>query len=99
MSEPDLELVVHGLIKSYYQLISGDHHKDRDCHFFIAKRWSYADDPYYEIMHSGYIMDTQPEQRDMYHTYKDARAGLIAMLTRGIESETKRRNASGEFIE
>lgn len=99
MSEQDLDIVLHGLIKKYYQLISGDHHKDRDCHFIIAKRWSYADEPRYEIMHNGYIMDTQQEQRDIYRSYKDARAGLIAMLKRGIDEETKRRNASGEFID
>ena len=42
------------LTERYYSLISKDHHKDRDCHFYINKIYSYGNEPYYEFEHCGY---------------------------------------------
>jgi hypothetical protein len=39
------------------RFVGGDHHKDRDCHFYITKHWSYGDVPYYKASHYGYIAD------------------------------------------
>jgi hypothetical protein len=41
----------------WYQYVGLDHHKDRDCHFYIQKVWSYGDAPYYQAHHNGYISD------------------------------------------
>ena len=94
MSDPK-EKEVADLCLKYHMVIGNDHHKDSDCHFFISKRWSYGHLKGYEIKHSGYLMDTQPEQFEEYATYEAARNALIAMLNRAIASETERRNSEG----
>lgn len=94
MTDPK-EQQVKDLCLKYYQVISPDHHKDRDCHFFIRKRWSYGQWPTYEIEHDGYLMDQQPEHLEQYATYEAARDGMIAMLSRAISSETQRRDSEG----
>jgi hypothetical protein len=94
MSDPK-EKEVADLCLKYHVVIGNDHHKDRDCHFFISKRWSYGHPKGYEIKHSGYLMDTQPEQLEEYATYEAARDALIAMLTRAIANETGRRDSEG----
>lgn len=39
----------------YYRAIAATHHKDRDCHWFVTKRWSYGNPPYYIAEHQGYL--------------------------------------------
>lgn len=39
----------------WYEYVNTDHHKDRDCHFTIEKRWSYGEPPKYRFQHSGYV--------------------------------------------
>jgi predicted glutamine amidotransferase len=43
------------LSKLWYRYVGLDHHKDRDCHFYVEKRWSYGDKPYYVAYHNGYV--------------------------------------------
>lgn len=99
MSIDAKEIQVKVLCQRYHQLIGPDHHKDRDCHFFISKRWSYGQWPTYEIEHNGYLMERQPELLLEYDTYESARDGLIDMLTRAIAAETERRDDKGFFKE
>lgn len=42
------------LTAQYYDLIGKDHHKDRDCHFYIEKTYSYGREPYWQFNHQGY---------------------------------------------
>lgn len=44
------------LTKEWYTLIGPDHHKDRDCHWYIETKWSYGQSPEYHISHNGYIL-------------------------------------------
>jgi hypothetical protein len=43
------------LSKLWYRYVGLDHHKDRDCHFYVQKAWSYGDAPYYRAYHYGYV--------------------------------------------
>jgi hypothetical protein len=43
------------LSKLWYRYVGLDHHKDRDCHFYVEKRWSYGDEPDYRAYHYGYV--------------------------------------------
>lgn len=53
------------LATKYYNLIGKDHHKDRDCHFYIEKvagetKWSYGSKTInnlekYRVIHYGYV--------------------------------------------
>lgn len=52
-----LEEEITMLTSKWYKYVNLDHHKDRDCHWYIEKRWSYGDEPYYQAHHYGYIID------------------------------------------
>ena len=45
------------LTGKWYRYANLDHHKDRDCHWYIEKRWSYGDEPYYQAFHHGYLIE------------------------------------------
>lgn len=49
------------LTAEYYDLIGKDHHKDKDCHFYIQKTYSYGDEPYwqYQFLHYGYCWSVE----------------------------------------
>lgn len=53
----ELEQEITELTAKWYRYVNIDHHKDRDCHWYIQKVWSYGDEPYYEAYHSGYVID------------------------------------------
>lgn len=50
-----LEQEITMLTAKWYKYVGLDHHKDRDCHFWIEKRWSYGNPPKYSAHHNGYI--------------------------------------------
>jgi len=54
------------LTDEWYTLIGPDHHKDRDCHWYIETKWSYGQPPKYIVQHYGYIIDELQEQCDSY---------------------------------
>ena len=45
------------LTNLWYRYVGMDHHKDRDCHFYIECAYSYGDSPKYYAYHNGYRMD------------------------------------------
>jgi hypothetical protein len=53
MSALDDEITA--LTEKWCRYVGLDHHKDRDCHFYIEKRWSYGDPPKYRAQHYGYV--------------------------------------------
>lgn len=76
------------LITEYYDVIQWDHHKDRDCHFQIGKKWSYGNDRKFYIEHYGYL-----NELFVYDipSYKEAEEILRTKLTEWIKEveETK----------
>lgn len=54
------------LTEEWYDLIGGDHHKDRDCHWYIETKWSYGNPPTYMVQHWGYIIDYIEEVCESY---------------------------------
>lgn len=62
------------LTAEYYALIGKDHHKDKDCHFYIQKIYSYGDEPYWQFLHYGYCWSVEnffqdEVNREKYKTY------------------------------
>jgi hypothetical protein len=51
-----LEEEITKLTDVWYEYVNKDHHKDRDCHWYIEKIWSYGQEPYYIAYHHGYII-------------------------------------------
>jgi hypothetical protein len=79
------------LTKEWYTLIGQDHHKDRDCHWYIETAWSYGYDPVYTIHHYGYILG---EINEAWATYKLALQRLRDIL----ETEIKQYKNENEDI-
>ena len=89
MTNEQAEQHLINLMAEWCGLISGDHHKDRDCHFEVVKRWSYGGKPYYYICHNGYLFGEQEELKLRYETYAQARSALAVMIAR-MKSEYQR---------
>jgi hypothetical protein len=70
----------------WYDLVSIDHHKDRDCHFYINKVYSYGKPPHYRIGHYGYISELPKELSE--EMYEDATTAQTE-LTNWLKNEIK----------
>lgn len=74
------------LTAEWYKLIGPEHHKDRDCHWYIETKWSYGQPPLYTIQHFGYILDDINEN---WSTYELALERLKETLTEEIKQYRK----------
>jgi hypothetical protein len=74
------------LTEEWYFLIGKDHHKDRDCHWYIETKWSYGYPPIYTIQHFGYILDNKEIECT---SYDEALTVLRDILKEKIEEEKK----------
>lgn len=74
------------LTADWYKLIGPDHHKDRDCHWYIETKWSYGESPKYIAQHYGYILDRIEEE---FETYDKAVEFLKETLIKEIEEYRK----------
>jgi hypothetical protein len=72
------------LTEEWYFLIGKDHHKDRDCHWYIETTWSYGQPPKYIARHYGYIRDTIEV---VCCSYEDALVSLKNELENAIKEE------------
>lgn len=79
----DAEIV--RLSRLWCEAISLDHHKDRDCHWYITTKYSYGEQPTFAASHHGYIGPRfQGEERT---TYAEAEADLRLQLLLAVEAE------------
>lgn len=76
------------LSEEWHELIGIDHHKDRDCHWYIESRWSYGEQPEFRVLHYGYVTDDIEIACDSYET---ALAELRTILKRAIERQKESR--------
>lgn len=61
-----IEKQITELSAKWYKYVSGDHHKDKDCHFYIQVDYAYGEPPIYSAEHYGYIGDEFEIQTDSY---------------------------------
>ena len=73
---------VENLSRLWFRLVSLDHHKDRDCHWYISSAWSYGESPVYEVQHEGYVHE---RIREEHPTYDAALAGLAGHIRDAIQ--------------
>jgi len=74
------------LVKIWYSLISGDHHKDVDAHFRINTHYHYDGLCEWEIEHHGYIL--RDVGVEAFGTQEEAETYLMRfVLKKGIMSE------------
>ena len=74
------------LTNEWYFLIGKDHHKDRDCHWYVETKWSYGYPPKYSVQHYGYIIDNIEEE---FNTYEESLQFLKQTLIKEIEEYKK----------
>ena len=75
------------LTEEWYHLIGKDHHKDRDCHWYIETKWSYGYPPKYTVQHHGYVLHDFSEIK--CSSYEEALIVLRDILKEKIEEEKK----------
>jgi hypothetical protein len=61
-----IEQEITKLTQEWYALMGEDHHKDRDCHWYIETKWSYGQVPTYCVIHHGYVYDRIDENWNSY---------------------------------
>ena len=61
-----IEQEITKLTQEWYALMGEDHHKDRDCHWYIETKWSYGQVPTYCVIHHGYVYDRIDENWSSY---------------------------------
>jgi hypothetical protein len=69
----------------WFNLISSEYHKDRDCHFYIYSHYFYGNDFQYTVEHKGYINHNYEDT--YWDTYEDAENELIRLLKEMIMEE------------
>jgi hypothetical protein len=75
------------LTKQWYIEIGKDHHKDRDCHFYINTVWSYGQKQKYRVEHYGYIFRDIEEEFDSYNAAATFLLNKIKEMIKTLESE------------
>lgn len=70
------------LCRRWYNYVGQDHHKDRDCHFYVEKKWSYGQEPVYIAYHYGYRAYDWHSQS--YPSAAQAEEALFKWLTHTI---------------
>jgi hypothetical protein len=78
------EKLIERLLKLWYELIGGDHHKDRDCWFFIEREYCTYQEPSWNLRHNGYILSDYTQSFD---TFEKAQQGLIELLMESCAKE------------
>lgn len=81
-----IEQEITTLTQEWYDLIGGDHHKDRDCHWYIETKWSYGQSPIYKVIHNGYVLDQIEEN---WSSYEGALNRLREILIQAIKEENE----------
>ena len=70
----------------WYEIVSLDHHKDKDCHWYITEQWSYGNYPTYHVEHYGYVLDDISRKTD---TREKAEIVLIRLIKDAIDEQKK----------
>lgn len=68
----------------WYRIVNVDHHKVRDCHWYVQTVFSYGNDPIYEVQHYGYVWK---EYKQEYSSYIFALIGLRDTLHIAIKEQ------------
>jgi hypothetical protein len=81
------EEIITELSSLWYNIVGSDHHKDRDCHWYINKVWSYGDKPFYRVEHYGYVYSPNEIAEDKFRTLQGAEKCLIFHMLEAIDAE------------
>jgi hypothetical protein len=83
------------LTEKWYFLIGQDHHKDRDCHFYINTVWSYGNKQKYRVEHYGYIFRDIEEEFDTYDAAAQFLLNKIKEMIKIVEKDFETMDENG----
>jgi hypothetical protein len=83
------------LTEEWYYLIGKDHHKDRDCHFYINTVWSYGQKQKYRVEHYGYIFRDVEEEFDSYNEAAQFLLNKIKEMIKIVEKDLESMDENG----
>jgi hypothetical protein len=76
-------------LEAWYKIISTDHHKTRDCNFYITTVFCCFEEPKFFWEHNGYLLgDCMGERKD---TYIEALHDLVMWLEKAVVDEAEHR--------
>ena len=78
------EGLVQDALALWYEVIAEDHHKDRDCHFYIEREYSTYRPGGWCAYHNGYILK---DYREEFPTFEQALQGLLTFLLEKLAEE------------
>jgi hypothetical protein len=90
---------ITALTAKWYRYVNLDAHKDRDCHFYIEKIWSYGNRPKYRAYHDGYVAEhwQGPLRQTSQKAHEDLRDFLKGEIESAIEGAKRQaENPDGE---
>jgi hypothetical protein len=85
----NIEQEITKLTQEWYSLMGDDHHKDRDCHWYIETKWSYGQNPTHCVIHHGYVYKRIEEN---WSSYDGALNRLREILVDAIKEINEFRN-------
>jgi hypothetical protein len=83
------------LTEKWYLLIGQDHHKDRDCHFYVNTFWSYGQKQKYRVEHYGYIFRDVEEEFDTYNEAAMFLLNKIKEMIKIVEKDLESMDENG----
>jgi hypothetical protein len=83
------------LTEKWYFLIGKDHHKDKDCHFYINTVWSYGKKQKYRVEHYGYIFRDIEEEFDTYDAAAKFLLNKIKEMIKVVEKDLETIDENG----
>jgi predicted glutamine amidotransferase len=78
------EDLIEKALALWYDIIGGEHHKDRDCHFYIEREYSTYRTATWTVYHNGYILKDHKEE---FPSFEQALRGLLTFLLEKIAEE------------
>ncbi len=70
------------LTQKWHEYISPNHHKDRDCHWYIEVDYAYGEEPIFTACHYGYVADAL--MGEPQGTLEDAERDLLNLIKKAV---------------
>ncbi len=84
----NIEQEIVKLTAQYYELVSQDHHKDKDCYFYINKVWGFGQKPIYRVIHEGYVSVIVTEEFADYELAAKFLRDSLKTLVKSLKSRS-----------
>ena len=81
-----IESTLQELTGLWMKYVSINHHKDRDCHWYVELDYAYGGEPLYKIYHYGYVFENI-DYENAICGQGDYRSELVKLILRAFSEE------------